>query len=57
MEAEKCSLYSKDFELNAPKTFIQLWKDMEFTDVTLATVDDQQIKAITIQTKNKNIQC
>ena len=33
------------FETNAPNTFQKLWKDQDFTDVTLATVDDQQIRA------------
>ena len=31
------------FEENAPNTFRKLWNDQEFVDVTLATVDDQQI--------------
>ena len=34
-----------DFETNAPNTFINLWNDQDFADVTLATVDGQQIKA------------
>ena len=33
------------FETNAPDTFRKLWNDQYFADVTLATVDDQQIKA------------
>ena len=34
-----------DYEANASCTFMQLWKDTDFTDVTLATADDQQIMA------------
>ena len=34
-----------DFEVHAPYTFRQLWTDQDFTDVTLATVDDKQVKA------------
>ena len=34
-----------DFEVHAPNTFRQLWNDQDFTDVTLATVDDKQVKA------------
>ena len=33
------------FDTNAPNTFRQLWNDQDFADVTLATVDHQQIKA------------
>ena len=33
------------FETNAPKMFRNLWNDQDFADVTLATVDDQQIRA------------
>ena len=33
------------FETNAPNTFRKLWNDQDFADVTLATVDDQQIGA------------
>ena len=33
----------KDFEANASCTFMQLWQDKDFTDVTLVTSDDQQI--------------
>ena len=33
------------FETNAPNTFRNLWNDQYFAAVTLATVDDQQIKA------------
>ena len=34
-----------NFETNAPNTFQKLWNDQDFSDVTLATVDDQQIRA------------
>ena len=34
-----------NFETNAPNTFIKLWNDQDFADVTLATVDDKQIRA------------
>ena len=34
-----------DFEANASCLFMQLWKDTDFTDVTLATADDQHITA------------
>ena len=34
-----------DFEVHAPNTFRELWTDQDFTDVTLATVDDKQVKA------------
>ena len=33
------------FDTNAPNTFRKLWNDQDFADVTLATVDDQQIRA------------
>ena len=33
------------FETNAPNTFRNLWNDQDFADVTLATVDNQQIRA------------
>ena len=33
------------FEVNAPHSFQRLWNNQDFTDVTLATVDDQQIRA------------
>ena len=34
-----------DFEICAPNYFRQLWNDQDFTDVTLATVDDLQLRA------------
>ena len=33
------------FETNAPNTFRKLWNDQNFADVTLATADNQQIRA------------
>ena len=33
-----------DFELNAQNTFKDIWNDQDFADVTLASVDDQQIR-------------
>ena len=41
----KVILSWNEFATNAPKTFKQLWREQDFTDVTLATEDDQQIKA------------
>ena len=38
-------LHWDHFETNAPNTFRKLWNDQDFADVTLATVDDQQIRA------------
>ena len=34
-----------NFEKNTKNAFTQLWDNQEFTDVTLATVDDLQIRA------------
>ena len=34
-----------DFEINAPNSFRLLWNEKNFSDVTLATSDDHQIKA------------
>jgi hypothetical protein len=34
-----------DFATNASSTFKQVWNDQDFTDVTLATADNQQIQA------------
>ena len=34
-----------DFDTNAPNTFRKLWNDQHFADVTLATLDDHQIRA------------
>ena len=33
------------FDVNTPHTFQQLWNDKDFADVTLATVDGQQVRA------------
>ena len=41
----KMTLNSNYFESNALNTIRQLWNDQDFSDVTLATVDNQQIKA------------
>ena len=38
-------IHWEHFEKNAHNTFINLWNDQGFADVTLATVDDQQIRA------------
>ena len=45
MNDKTVKLCSDNFETNAPNTFRKLWNDQDFTDVTLATVDDQQIRA------------
>ena len=34
-----------DFQIHAPNTFKQLWNNQDFTDVSLVTVDYQQIRA------------
>ena len=39
------NLHWENFETNAANTFRQMWNDQDLTDVTLATVDDQQIRA------------
>jgi predicted RNA-binding Zn-ribbon protein involved in translation (DUF1610 family) len=44
MSDDKMLLTWNDHTSNAPNTFKQLWSDVEFTDVTLATADQQQIK-------------
>ena len=38
-------LCSDQFETNALNTFRNLWNDQDFADVTLVTVDEQQIRA------------
>ena len=38
-------LHWDHFETNAPNMFRNLWNDQDFADVTLATVDDHQIRA------------
>ena len=45
MDDNKFLLSWNDFEANAPNTFRKLWTDQDFTDVTLATEDDHQIRA------------
>lgn len=41
----KFTLNSKNFEATAHHVFKQLWNEQDFADVTLATVDNQQIRA------------
>ena len=45
MNDKTIELRWEHFETNAPNTFRNLWNDKDFADVTLATVDDQQIRA------------
>ena len=45
MNDKTVKLCSDNFETNAPNTFRKLWNAQDFIDVTLATVDDQQIRA------------
>ena len=45
MPEEKVSITYNGFEASVPNIFSQLWNDEDFTDVTLATVDNQQINA------------
>ena len=45
MENRKEIEYFNHFEIDIPNAFKQLWKDKDFADVTLATVDDHQIRA------------
>ena len=45
MDDDKFLLSWNDFATNAPNTFRKLWSDQDFTDVTLATEDDKQIRA------------
>ena len=45
MEQPDLLLSWKDFATNATNTFKYLWNDQDFADVTLATMDDQQIRA------------
>ena len=45
MVDSKILLALNDFDSRAPNTFRKLWNDKDFTDVTLATVDNQQIRA------------
>ena len=44
MVDDKFLLSWNDFAANAPNTFRNLWTDQDFTDVTLATEDNQQIR-------------
>ena len=45
MEQSDLVLSWKDFAINAPNAFRQLWDDQDFADVTLVTVDELQVKA------------
>ena len=45
MTDKNLNLHWDHFETNAPNTFKKLWNDQDFSDVTLATVDNQQIRA------------
>ena len=45
MNENKIEMRWDDFETNAPNTFRKLWNDQDFADVTLATEDNQQIRA------------
>jgi len=45
MTNTKLGISWRDFEVNAPQTFRQLWNDQDFADITLATEDGQQIRA------------
>ena len=44
MNNEKLFFSRIDFDAFAPNTFRQLWNDQDFADVTLATMDGQQIR-------------
>ena len=44
MEVENIVLSWDSFETSVANTFRELWKDQEFADVTLVTVDDQQFR-------------
>ena len=45
MVEESFSLSRNDFDVSAPTALKNLWDDQNFTDVTLATVDNKQIKS------------
>jgi len=45
MSEQKLNITWSDFEDNASRSFKKLWHDEQFTDVTLATCDDQQINS------------
>ena len=45
MTSEKVNLAWVDFESSAPETFKQLWCQLDFADVTLATEDGHQVLA------------
>ena len=45
MAAETFNLFWNDFDISTRKTFQNLISDQDFTDVTLACLDNKQIKA------------
>ncbi len=45
MADDKLTLSSPIFETKVPNSFRNLWNDLDFADVTLATIDNQQIRA------------
>ena len=45
MVEESFSLSRNDFDVSAPTALKELWNDHNFTDVTLATVDNKQTKS------------
>ena len=45
MSPEEITISNPGFEARAQQTLRSLWSDDDFADVTLATADDQQIKA------------
>lgn len=45
MSEHKLNITWSEFEESAAKSFKKLWHDEDFTDVTLATCDDQQINS------------
>ena len=45
MSLEDITIAHPGFEARAQQTLRSLWSDDDFADVTLATADDQQIKA------------
>ena len=52
----------KYFPINTPQTFQKLWNDQAFTDVTLATLNNQHVRAHKIilssaTTKPNNCEC
>ena len=54
MKSNKLLLSWDKFEMNASKIFCQLYSDQEFTDVTLATLDNKQIRAHKVTAESRN---